>query len=140
MSRGFRHSTSSLLFSQQLWDTHLPRSPTCRLIFEACVAFWGQVQQLIGDLPIGSFVWVYCRDGDECGALCGSLQDPLCEIGDPKWTEAWCVVIDIQDVNCQFGWGENGREKREKRRSEKEKGKKDGIVLKNMKLWESQLN
>lgn len=95
---------------------HPPRPPTCRRVLEAGVAFWGEVQQLVGDLPVGTFVWVHGRDGNERGAPRGSLQDALGEVRDPKRAEAGRVVVDVQDVDRQLGCGgQRGRGEGEER-------------------------
>lgn len=67
---------------------------------------WGdEVQQGVGDQPIEALIRVNCCHSNECGAWCGPLQDPLCVVGDPKGLKLGCVVVDVQDVDRELGWG-----------------------------------
>lgn len=80
--------------------------PTCRGVFQLDIAWGHQVQQGVGDEPVEAFVRVHGSHGDERGARGGPLQDPLRVVGDPEGLELGCVVIDVQDVDCQLSWGE----------------------------------
>lgn len=84
--------------------------PTCGRVFKLDIAWRCEVQQGIGDQPIEALVRVNSSYSNERGTRGGSLQDPLCVVGDPKGLELGCVVIDIQDVDRKLGWGAGGRE------------------------------
>ena len=78
---------------------------TCGRVFELDIAWGCEVQQGVGDQPIEALVRVHGCHGNERRAGGGPLQDPLCVVGDPKGLELRCVVIDIQDVDRELGWG-----------------------------------
>lgn len=90
-----------------LWEG-LP--PTCRRVFKLDIAWGCEVQQGVGDQPVEALVRVNRGHGNECGTRGGPLQDPLCVVGDPKGLELGCVVVDIQDVDRELGWGAGGSE------------------------------
>lgn len=87
-----------------------PPPPTCRRVFKLDIAWGCEVQQGIGDQPIEALVGINCSHSNECGTRGGPLQDPLCVVGDPKGLELGRVVIDIQDVDRELGWGTGGSE------------------------------
>lgn len=91
-------------------DRHgdLPR--TCGRVFKLDVAWGCEVQQGVGDQPVEALVRINGCHSNERRAWGGPLQDPLCVVGDPKGLELRCVVIDIQNVDRELGWGTGGSE------------------------------
>lgn len=78
---------------------------TCRRVFQLDIAWGCEGQQGVGDQPVEALVRINGGHSNERRAWGGPLQDPLCVVGDSKGLELWCVVIDIQDVDCELGWG-----------------------------------
>lgn len=95
-------------------ETHGPqpsanRDPFTRGgVLQLHVARGCQVQQGVGNESIEALVRVHSCHGNERGAGGGPLQDPLCVVGDPKRLELRRVVVHIQDVDRQLGWGDGG--------------------------------
>lgn len=79
---------------------------TCRWVFKSYVVSTGQVQELVDDLSIGSFIRINSRHRQQCGTSHSTLQNPLGEVRHPERAKTRSIVIHIQHVDGQFGCGE----------------------------------
>lgn len=68
-------------------------------VLQSDIASSWQVQQLINDLTVWTFIGVYSGHRQQCCARLSSFQNLFCEVGDSEGPESRGVVVDVQYVD-----------------------------------------